>query len=147
MKIETAKDLIRKKTRAPELEEEVDVVSGGFVDQQLAKRRKANEFASMTRPDEEQLLRERFASSGMLKFGGDGTVRDARISPKKERQLLEFASHLTRGDLNAIVEFADNGYSVYTKGSNDEIGSRDHIVEFAEYPRSSKRQKMETNEA
>ncbi len=109
----------------------------GYLDELMASgQNKQLHFADQWK--EEEKIRDTLAKAGMLQFDEKrGTVRDARIPPATEKKLLEFASQLTRGNSNLIVEMADRGYSVYNKESS-QWGKKEYVTEFAEYPRRGK---------
>lgn len=152
MKIETNSDIYKRKNRHKRIgigsdpEDDSDVNTRSYLDDVLEKKRAANTLKKTGVDDDE--LRKMFADAGILSFDKKTgiAISDNRISPAQEKQMLEFAQHVSGNNPNYIVELADKHYRIYGKELKSD-GTRDFVVEFAEYPRPTKKTKLETNEA
>jgi len=139
MKIVTSKDVAQQKAlnkpaRAINLgnmESEFGATEQSYMQNIIDEHRKKLELHTYDREAEEKRLRETLIKAGVLLADKAGNVvGDARISPKEEKKLVEFASRMTEGDHSLVVEFADGQATVYRKSTGDM--DRQEIVEFAD---------------
>ena len=102
------------------LESEFGATEQSYVQNLIDERRKKLELHTYDREVEEAKLKDTLVKVGVLLADKAGNVvRDARISPKEEKKLIEFASRMTEGDRGLIVEFADGQATVYRKSTGD----------------------------
>jgi len=151
MKIESRDDILKAKQRrrirmGDSDDTQVELADMTYINDKILKAKEDRKMFASDAGATDEHLRKVFEGSGFLKFSKDEfqrpSVRDTRISPAEEKRLLEFASKLTKGDPDLIVEFGDTQFSVYRKEGTNE-GKRD-LVEFGEY--SNKKGKFEGGE-
>lgn len=147
MKIVTKQDVVKQKAlnrpaRAINLgnmESEFGATEQSYVQNIIDQHRAKLDMHSYDRNVEEPKLVETLVKNGILLADKSGNVvRDARISPKEEKKLLEFASRMTEGDKDLVVEFADGQATVFRKSTGDT--DRPEMVEFADYVPRKKQQ-------
>jgi len=150
MKIVTEADKVKQKAlnkpvrsiNLGNMESEFGATEQSYVQNTIDEHRKKLELHTYDRNVEEAKLQETLIKIGVLQADKAGNViRDARISPKEEKKLVEFASRMTEGDRSLVVELADGQATVFRKSSGD--SDIQEMVEFADVaPSKETRQRV-----
>jgi hypothetical protein len=124
------------------MESEFGATEQSYVQNIIDQHRAKLNMHSYDRDIEEPRLRDSLVKAGVLLADKAGNVvRDARITPKEERKLVEFASRMTEGDRDLVVEFADGQATVFRKSTGD--ADMQEMVEFADVaPAKETRQRV-----
>lgn len=140
VKIVTKQDIVKQKVlnkphraiNLGDMESEFGATDQSYVQNIIDQHRAKLNMHSYDRDIEEPRLRDTLVKAGVLLADKTGNViRDARISPKEEKKLLEFASRMTEGDRDLIVEVADGQATLYRKSTGD-ADKPEMIEEFAD---------------
>ena len=139
MKIVTEADKVKQKAlnkpartiNLGNMESEFGATEQSYVQNIIDQHRAKLNIHSYDRDIEEPKLRDTLVKAGILLADKAGNVvRDARISPKEEKKLVEFATQMTEGDRDLVVEFADGQATVFRKSTGD--ADKPEMIEFAD---------------